>query len=67
MCIRDRRDDVASHRRETKEGFASLDKELEDHADPLHRALEKDVEKLKKDVQALKARPRPAARPARRR
>lgn len=57
---------IAAHRRETKEGFDELDKELEEHADPLHRDLEKKVDKLAKEVAALKAaRPR-AARPARR-
>jgi hypothetical protein len=58
---------VADHRRETKDGFAALDSVLQGHADPLHRSLEKDIEKLKKDVEALKAHPRPAARSARRR
>lgn len=57
---------VAEHRRETREGFAALDRELEDHADPLHRELGAKVDKLAKDVAALKAaRPR-TPRPARR-
>lgn len=57
---------IAEHRRETREGFAALDRELERHSDPIHRELEKKVDKLAKDVAALKAaRPR-AARPARR-
>lgn len=60
------RRETAEHRRETREGFAALDRELESHADPIHRELEKKVDKLAKDVAALKAaRPR-AARPARR-
>ena len=39
-----------------KRGFEALDVELSGHADPIHRNLERDISKLKKDVEALKGR-----------
>jgi outer membrane murein-binding lipoprotein Lpp len=51
------RSDVAAHRAETKKGFAALDKELSGHADPIHRTIEREIAKLKKDVEAMKGRP----------
>ena len=53
-------------RAEMNERFDAIDEELSRHADPVHRNLERDVEKLKRDVAALKKRP-PAGRSARRR
>ncbi len=59
------RQDVASLRSTTENGFASLDKELARHADPLHRKLEEEVAELRRLVTAKKAA-RPAARRPRR-
>ncbi|MBX3228713.1 MAG: hypothetical protein KF837_15440 [Labilithrix sp.] len=38
---------VDAHRAETAKGFAALDRELTGHADPIHRDIERDIEKLR--------------------
>jgi hypothetical protein len=40
------RADIATHREETREGFASLGAELEGHSDPIHKDLEADIRAL---------------------
>lgn len=53
------RADVATHRAETRKGFADLDTELMNHAEVVHKELDKEVATLKRRTPAAPRATRP--------